>query len=38
MKHCFEDGPNGDSTCLLERGHKEPHDFTPDSEIEVSFK
>lgn len=27
--------PSG--TCMLESGHSGPHDFTPDSDIEVEF-
>ena len=26
-----------DSTCLLEKGHDGPHEFTPDNQIRVSF-
>lgn len=26
------------ATCLLADGHKEPHEWTDDSEIEVQFK
>ncbi len=26
-----------DGTCMLERGHVGPHQFTPDSDITVSF-
>lgn len=26
-----------DKTCMLERGHAGPHDFTPDDEIGVTF-
>lgn len=29
---------DGDGTCLLEDGHEEEHEFTPDSETVVSFK
>lgn len=25
------------STCMLERGHEGPHEFTPDSHIGVTF-
>jgi hypothetical protein len=35
---CWEDGPDSDSTCMLDDGHDGPHEFTPDSEIVVKFK
>ena len=36
--HCWEDGGEEiGSTCLLPDGHDGPHEFTPDSEIMVTF-
>ena len=35
--HCWEDGPDHDSTCLLLDNHDGPHVFTADSEIQVRF-
>jgi hypothetical protein len=33
----MDDFMNGDATCLLANGHVGPHEWTPDSEIIVSF-
>jgi len=27
-----------DGTCMLPAGHEGPHEFTPDDQIEVTFK
>lgn len=35
--HCWEGNEQNDATCLLLDGHEGAHDFTPDSEITVSF-
>jgi hypothetical protein len=44
--HCWEDGPQElsadgtrmvTSTCLLEAGHEDEHEWTPDDEITVTF-
>ena len=35
--HCWADGPDGESTCLLPHGHEGPHLFTPDDQILVAF-
>jgi hypothetical protein len=32
----YEDG--GDGTCMLSAGHPEPHDFTPDEQIGITFE
>jgi hypothetical protein len=29
---------NENGTCMLEKDHSGPHEFTPDSEVTVSFK
>ena len=35
--HCWEDGPDHHSTCMLWEDHDGPHKFIPDSEIGVRF-
>lgn len=39
--HCWEDGPwDNDgmtTTCMLEAGHKGPHEWTRDDQIRVTF-
>lgn len=39
--HCWEDGPRtddgGGSTCMLERDHDGPHEWTPDDQIGIKF-
>jgi len=37
LTHCWEEGPDGESTCLLDEGHVCPHEFTPDDAIEIEF-
>ena len=40
-RHCWEDGPLEEdgcsTTCMLERGHEGPHEWTRDDQIGVSF-
>lgn len=36
--HCWHEGPDGASTCMLPLGHIGPHVFTPDSQITVAFR
>jgi hypothetical protein len=38
--HCWEGSDDGDGctgTCLLESGHEGEHEFTPDSDIRLTF-
>jgi hypothetical protein len=39
--HCWEEGPQTDddcgTTCMLERGHAGPHEWTRNDEIGVQF-
>lgn len=39
--HCWEDGPLTEdgcsTTCMRERGHDGPHEWTRDDQIGVSF-
>ena len=39
--HCWQDGPTErdgcSTTCFLEAGHSEPHKWTRDDQIRVSF-
>lgn len=36
-RHCWEDSPDGEATCMLPDGHPGPHKFTPDGQITLSF-
>lgn len=39
--HCWEDGPATDdgcgTTCMLERGHEGPREWSRDDEIVIGF-
>jgi hypothetical protein len=41
MLHCWADGPPAkdgmSQTCMLEDGHKGPHEWTPDDEVVVTL-
>ena len=40
-RHCWEDGPLEEdgcsTTCMLERGHEGPHEWTRDDQIGIFF-